>query len=100
MRVLDLLISPNLEITAGCAATAIALAKQGRKSAMNPQRYALIVAIVFAAIAVLQLTRAVLGWPHRRDQPVGNSDDPGVASLCDRPIFQFSGASGPECYSA
>ena len=30
---------------------------------MNPQRYALIVAIVFAAIAVLQLARAVLGWP-------------------------------------
>ena len=30
---------------------------------MNPQRYALIVAIVFAAIAVLQLARALLGWP-------------------------------------
>jgi hypothetical protein len=30
---------------------------------MNPQRYALIVAIVFAAIAVLQFARAVLGWP-------------------------------------
>jgi hypothetical protein len=27
---------------------------------MNPQRYALIVAIIFAAIAVLQLARAML----------------------------------------
>jgi hypothetical protein len=46
-----------------------------RMSAMNPQRYALIVAIVFAAIAVLQLAPAVLGWPVA----LTNSDDPGVA---------------------
>ena len=38
---------------------------------MNPQRYALIVAIVFAAIAVLQLARAVLGWPFAVTTPWG-----------------------------
>jgi hypothetical protein len=38
---------------------------------MNPQRYALIVAIVFAAIAVLQLARAVLGWPIAVTTPWG-----------------------------
>ncbi len=38
---------------------------------MNPQRYALIVAIVFAAIAVLQLARAVLGWPVAVTTPWG-----------------------------
>ena len=43
---------------------------------MNPQRYALIVAIVFAAIAVLQLARAVLGWPVAMTTPWGNSEIP------------------------
>jgi hypothetical protein len=38
---------------------------------MNPQRYALIVASVFAAIAVLQLARAVLGWPVAVTTPWG-----------------------------
>ena len=38
---------------------------------MNPQRYALIVAIIFAAIAVLQLARAVLGWPVAVTTPWG-----------------------------
>ena len=38
---------------------------------MNPQRYGLIVAIVFAAIAVLQLARAVLGWPVAVTTPWG-----------------------------
>ena len=38
---------------------------------MNPQRYALIMAIVFAAIAVLQLARAVLGWPIAVTTPWG-----------------------------
>jgi hypothetical protein len=38
---------------------------------MNSQRYALIVAIVFAAIAVLQLARAVLGSPVAVTTPWG-----------------------------
>ena len=38
---------------------------------MNPQRYALIVAIVFAALAVLQLARAVLGWSIAVTTPWG-----------------------------
>jgi hypothetical protein len=38
---------------------------------MNPQRYALIVAIVFAAITVLQLARGVLGWPVAVTPPWG-----------------------------
>jgi hypothetical protein len=46
---------------------------------MNPQRYALIVTIVFAAIAVLQLARAVLGWPIAVTTPRGTLMIPGVA---------------------
>ena len=38
---------------------------------MNPQRYALIVAIVFAGLAVLQLARAVLGWSIAVTTPWG-----------------------------
>ena len=38
---------------------------------MNPERYALIVAIVFAAIAVLQLARTALGWPIAGTMPWG-----------------------------
>jgi hypothetical protein len=38
---------------------------------MNPRRYALIAAIVFAVIAVLQLARAVLGWPIAVTTPWG-----------------------------
>ena len=30
---------------------------------MNPRRYALIVAIIFSVIAILQVARAVVGWP-------------------------------------
>jgi hypothetical protein len=38
---------------------------------MKPQRYALIVAIVFAVIAILQLARAVLGGPVAVTTPWG-----------------------------
>ena len=38
---------------------------------MNSQRYALLAAIVFAAIAVLQLASAVLGWPIAVTTPWG-----------------------------
>lgn len=38
---------------------------------MTPRRYALIVAIIFAVIAVLQLARAVLGWPVGVTTPWG-----------------------------
>jgi hypothetical protein len=47
------------------------MSAESRWKVMNPQRYALIVAIVFAAIAVLQLTRAVLGWPVAVTTPWG-----------------------------
>ena len=42
-----------------------------RKSVMNPRRYSLIVAIIFAVIAVLQLARAVLAWPIAVTTPWG-----------------------------
>jgi hypothetical protein len=48
---------------------------------MNPQRYALIVAIVFAAIAVLQLARAVLGWPVAVTTPWGTAGAAAAAGL-------------------
>ena len=38
---------------------------------MNPRRYSLIVAIIFAVIAVLQLARAVLAWPIAETTPWG-----------------------------
>ena len=38
---------------------------------MNPRRYALIAAIVFSVIAILQLARAVLGWPIAVTTPWG-----------------------------
>jgi len=38
---------------------------------MNPQRYAVVAAIIFAVIAVLQLARAVLGWPIAVTTPWG-----------------------------
>lgn len=38
---------------------------------MDPRRYALIMAIVFAVIALLQLARAVLGWPIAVTTPWG-----------------------------
>ena len=40
---------------------------------MNPQRYAVVAAIIFAVIAVLQLARAVLGWPIAVTTPWGTS---------------------------
>ena len=51
---------------------------------MNPQRYALIVAIVFAAIAVLQLARAVLGWLIAVTTPWGTLMIPVWLILADR----------------
>jgi hypothetical protein len=47
------------------------------KVVMNPQRYALIVTIVFAVIAVLRARR--VGVAHRGDHAVGKSNDLGVA---------------------
>jgi len=38
---------------------------------MNPRRYSLIAAVIFAVIAVLQLARAVLGWPVAVTTPWG-----------------------------
>ena len=38
---------------------------------MNPRRYSLVAAIIFAVIAVLQLARAVLGWPVAVTTPWG-----------------------------
>ena len=38
---------------------------------MNPRRYALIAAIIFSVIAILQLARAVVGWPIAVTTPWG-----------------------------
>lgn len=42
---------------------------------MNPRRYALIVAIIFSVIAILQVARAVVGWPIAVATPWGRSKD-------------------------
>jgi hypothetical protein len=57
---------------------------------MNPQRYALIVAIVSAAIAVLQLARAVLGWPVAVTTPWGTLMIPVWLSWIARVLQRFS----------
>ena len=38
---------------------------------MNPRRYSLIAAVIFAVMAALQLARAVLGWPVAVTTPWG-----------------------------